>query len=37
MVDVAKYGLAVAFHLLVEPDASGSLSQDHLKRGLAAF
>jgi hypothetical protein len=34
---VAKYDLALAFHVLVESNAGPSLSQDHLKRGLPAL
>ena len=34
---MAKYGLAVTLHVLVEPDARAGLRQDHFKPGLAAF
>jgi hypothetical protein len=34
---VAKYGLAVAFHVLVESNAWPSLGQDHLKRDIAGL
>jgi hypothetical protein len=34
---VPKHDLAVALHVLVEPDAGAGLRQDHFKRGLAAF
>jgi glucose-6-phosphate dehydrogenase assembly protein OpcA len=37
LASVPKHGLAVAFHVLVEPDACPSLGQDHLKRCLAAL
>jgi hypothetical protein len=30
LAGVTKYGLAVALHVLIEPDASPGLSQDHL-------
>jgi hypothetical protein len=37
LAGVAKHGLAVALHVLVEPNAWAGLGQDHLKVGLAAL
>jgi hypothetical protein len=34
---VPKHGLAVAFHVLVEPDTGPRFGQNHLKRCLAAL
>ncbi len=32
-----EYGLAIALHMLVEPNARADPGQDHFERGLAAF
>jgi len=37
LAGVAKYGLAIAFHVPVESNAWPSLGQDHFKCGLAAI
>jgi hypothetical protein len=34
---MAKHGLAVALHVLVEPDARAGLGQEHFEGGLAAL
>jgi hypothetical protein len=34
---MSEHSLAIAFTMLIEPNASPSLGQDHLKRGLAVF
>jgi hypothetical protein len=34
---VAKHGLAVAFHVLVEPNVRSGLGEDHFERGLATL
>src|SRR5947207_530021 len=37
LTGVPEYGLAVAFHVLIESDAYADLGQDDLKRGLPTF
>src|SRR5436190_20731861 len=37
LAGVPEYGLAVAFHVLIESDAYADLGQDDLKRGLPTF
>jgi hypothetical protein len=34
---VAKHGLAIALHVLIEPNARSGLDQDYPEPGLAAF
>jgi hypothetical protein len=34
---VTKYGLTIAFYVLIESDANPSLGQGYLKRALAAL
>jgi hypothetical protein len=37
LAGVAKHGLAVAFHVLVEPNVRSGLGEDHFERGLATL